>query len=71
MTSSEIIDQLLEMNDKEAISDLKLLFQTADFVKFAKHNPQMNDNNAIPQISIALTRKERFSMIVISVGCGF
>ncbi len=23
MTSSEIIDQLLEMNDKEAISDLK------------------------------------------------
>ena len=40
MTSSEIIDQLLEMNDKEAISDLKLLLQTADLVKFAKHNPQ-------------------------------
>ena len=46
MTSSEIIDQLLEMNDKEAISDLKLLFQTADVVKFAKHNPQMNENDA-------------------------
>ena len=46
MTSSEIIDQLLEMNDKEAISDLKLLFQTADLVKFAKHNPQMNENDA-------------------------
>ena len=45
MTSSEIIDQLLEMNDKEAISDLKLLFQTADLVKFAKHNPQMNEND--------------------------
>ena len=29
MTSSEIIDKLLEMNDKEAISDLKELFQTA------------------------------------------
>ena len=28
MTSSEIIDKLLEMNDKEAISDLKELFQT-------------------------------------------
>ena len=37
MTSSEIIDKLLEMNDKEAISDLKELFQTADLVKFAKH----------------------------------
>ena len=29
-----------------AISDLKLLFQTADLVKFAKHDPQMNENDA-------------------------
>ena len=36
MTSSEIID----------ISDLKYLFQTADLVKFAKHDPQMNENDA-------------------------
>ena len=46
MTSSEIIDKLLEMNDKDAISDLKELFQTADLVKFAKHDPQMNENDA-------------------------
>lgn len=46
MTSSEIIDKLMEMNDKEAISDLKELFQTADLVKFAKHDPQMNENDA-------------------------
>ena len=46
MTSSEIIDKLLEMNDKEAIFDLKGLFQTADLVKFAKHDPQMNENDA-------------------------
>lgn len=46
MTSSEIIDNLLEMNDKEAISDLRELFQTADLVKFAKHNPLMNENDA-------------------------
>ena len=46
MTSSEIIDKLLEMKDKEAISDLKYLFQTADLVKFAKHDPQMNENDA-------------------------
>ena len=42
MTSSEIIDKLLE----DAISDLKELFQTADLVKFAKHDPQMNENDA-------------------------
>ena len=46
MTSSEIIDNLMEMNDKEAIADLKELFQTADLVKFAKHDPQMNENDA-------------------------
>ena len=38
---TEIIDKLLEMKDKEAISDLRELFQTADLVKFAKHNPLM------------------------------
>ncbi len=46
MTSSEIIDKLLEMKDKEAISDLRDLFRTADLVKFAKHNPLMNENDA-------------------------
>lgn len=46
MTSSEIIDHLLEMEDKEAIKDLRELFLTADLVKFAKHNPLMNENDA-------------------------
>lgn len=46
MTSSEIIDKLMEMNDKEALADLKVLFQTADLVKFAKHDPQINENDA-------------------------
>lgn len=46
MTSSEIIEKLLEINDKDALSDLRYLFQTADLVKFAKHNPQMNENDA-------------------------
>lgn len=46
MTSSEIIDNLLETQDKKAISDIKELFQTADLVKFAKHNPLMNENDA-------------------------
>ncbi|WP_294634482.1 hypothetical protein [uncultured Bacteroides sp.] len=46
MTSSEIIEKLLEMKDKEAIADLRTLFQTADLVKFAKHAPLMNENDA-------------------------
>jgi hypothetical protein len=46
MTSQEIIDQLMELKDKEALSDLSLLFRTADLVKFAKHAPELNENDA-------------------------
>ena len=46
MTSSEIIDQLLDMKEKEDLSELNSLFQTADLVKFAKHNPLINENDA-------------------------
>jgi hypothetical protein len=46
MTSSEIIDNLLKVSDKEDIRELKGLFQTADLVKFAKHDPLMNENDA-------------------------
>lgn len=46
MTSSEIINKLLEFKNKEAIKELYGLFQTADLVKFAKHNPMMNENDA-------------------------
>ena len=45
MTSAEIIDKLLETNDKESIRELKYLFETADLVKFAKHSPLMNEND--------------------------
>ncbi len=46
MTSTEIIDKLLETNDKEALQELGELFRTADLVKFAKHHPLMNENDA-------------------------
>ena len=46
MTSGEIIDKLLKIKDKQAIADLKELFVTADLVKFAKHTPLMNENDA-------------------------
>lgn len=45
MTSAEIIDKLLEIKDKESLQELKILFQTADLVKFAKHLPLMNEND--------------------------
>lgn len=45
MTSSEIIDKLMEIKDRESVKDLMFLFQTADLVKFAKHSPLMNEND--------------------------
>lgn len=45
MTSSEIIDRLLQEKDQRLIEELKNLFATADLVKFAKHNPLINEND--------------------------
>ena len=59
MTSSEIIDKLLEIKDKEAISDLKFLFQTADLVKFAKHAPQINENDMNLILLMRLSNRRR------------
>ncbi len=46
MTSGEILEHLQKETDKEALKDLKDLLLTADLVKFAKHNPMMNENDA-------------------------
>ena len=45
MTSFEIIQKLSEVNDEEALFELKELFQTADLVKFAKYNTLINEND--------------------------
>lgn len=45
MTSYEIIQKLQEVNDEDAINELKELFQTADLVKFAKYNTMINEND--------------------------
>ena len=45
MTSSEIIQKLMEVEAKD-IHELKFLFQTADLVKFAKFDPMMNENDS-------------------------
>lgn len=46
MTSGEIIERLTQENDKEAIAELRELFQTADLVKFAKWTTLINENDA-------------------------
>lgn len=46
MTSSEIIERLMQENDREALEELRQLFQTADLVKFAKYNTLINENDA-------------------------
>lgn len=46
MITSEIIEQLQGIEDKEALKDLNELLQTADLVKFAKHDPLMNEKDA-------------------------
>lgn len=60
MTSSEIIERLLQSNDRNALADLRQLFQTADLVKFAKHSPLMseNDGNLIKAIDFINQTKE-------------
>lgn len=46
MTSSEIIEKLLEVQTKDQLKELISLFNTADLVKFAKYNTMINENDA-------------------------
>lgn len=45
MTTSEIIDNLLKVKDKDSIEELHEILRTADLVKFAKLNPPVNEND--------------------------
>ncbi|MGI6231453.1 MAG: hypothetical protein ACOYJF_01210 [Prevotella sp.] len=45
MTSSEIIERLQQADDHKMIEELRELFQTADLVKFAKYQVQLNEND--------------------------
>lgn len=46
MTSTEIIERLMQEDNPGALNELNGLFQTADLVKFAKHETQINENDA-------------------------
>ncbi len=45
MTSSEIIDRLTKAADTKGIDELRILFNTADLVKFAKYSTLINEND--------------------------
>jgi hypothetical protein len=45
MTTSEILDYLRTIDNKENIAELKEILETADLVKFAKLHPDANENN--------------------------
>lgn len=45
MTSTQIVARLKEVGNNEKMMELKTLFETADLVKFAKHEADMNEND--------------------------
>lgn len=46
MTSSEIIEHLMNNGDETSLNELKEIFSTADLVKFANWSTQINENDA-------------------------
>lgn len=45
MTSSQIIERLMQEGDQKSLDELRGLFQTADLVKFAKYSTMLNEND--------------------------
>ena len=46
MTSSEIIDKLIEEKNEAALAELREIFAVADLVKFAKYSTLINENDS-------------------------
>lgn len=46
MTSTQIIEQLLNEDNPECLDELREIFTTADLVKFAKYSTLINENDA-------------------------
>jgi competence protein ComGC len=45
MTTAEIVDAIQKVEDIKCVEELRELFETADLVKFAKHEPMINEND--------------------------
>lgn len=64
MTTSEIIDELLKIKDKDSIKELKEILEVADLVKFAKVKPgerenRLNMTNAIEFVNETKNAEEQ------------
>lgn len=59
MTSSEIVDKLMETNDRESLKHLQSLFTVADLVKFAKYVPMLDENDANLLSAVAFINKTK------------
>jgi hypothetical protein len=60
MTSSEIIEHLQQVDDQAKMQELRMLFETADLVKFAKYTADMseNDRNLVSAVEFINTTKQ-------------
>ena len=63
MTTSEILDALRNIDNKENMAELKEILETADLVKFAKLHPTANENsrnmeNAIEYVNVTKNIEE-------------
>ncbi len=60
MTSAEIIERLKQESDQEKIQELRMLFETADLVKFAKYTVGVNENdrNLVSAVNFINTTKQ-------------
>lgn len=66
MTTDEIIQELENLDDYSALSELNSLFSTADLVKFAKANPEISekDQNLLNAVAyIQSTKKEEVAEV--------
>ena len=45
MTSGQIISHLMTVADQKSLDELRVLFETADLVKFAKYSTLINEND--------------------------
>lgn len=60
MTSAEIIERLKQEEDQQKLSELSMLFETADLVKFAKYTVGVseNDRNLVSAVDFINTTKQ-------------
>lgn len=62
MTSSEIIERLMEEGDQKKLDELREIFRTADLVKFAKWTTLLGENDANLVAAIAYVEETKLEV---------